>query len=117
MTFVFTEGEQTFYASKGLTNEPSRCPECRAERKRSRGDSGYSSGGSYSSGGYSSGGYGGNYDRRQRTMYPATCSACGKETEVPFQPRGDRPVYCSSCYESRGSSTYGRSGGRSNNRW
>ncbi|GIW08624.1 MAG: zinc-binding protein [Dehalococcoidia bacterium] len=124
MAFVFTEGEQTFYASKGLTNEPSRCPECRAERKRSR-DGGYSSGG-YSSGGYSSGGYssGGSYDRRERTMYPATCSACGKETEVPFQPRGDRPVYCSSCYETRGSSSYGggrSSGGRGGrgggNRW
>lgn len=118
-TFIFTEGEQTFYASKGLTNEPSRCPECRAERKRSRGESGYSSGG-YSSGGYSSSYSSGSYDRRARTLYPATCSACGKETEVPFQPRGDRPVYCSSCYETRSSSSYssGRSGGRSNrNRW
>src|SRR5882672_9183221 len=84
--FVFTAGEQEFYQSRGLTNDPGRCPDCRAARKQSRG------------------GGGGGYDRPRRQMYPATCSQCGKETQVPFQPRGDKPVYCSDCFESvRGS--------------
>lgn len=34
--FVFTEGEQTFYAEKGLQNEPQRCPACRKARKQQR---------------------------------------------------------------------------------
>jgi CxxC-x17-CxxC domain-containing protein len=103
--FVFTAGEQEFYQSRGLMNKPGRCPECRSARKQSRGESGgyaYSTGGgnggNYSSGG--GGGYGGGYDRPRREMFPAVCSACGKETKVPFQPRGDKPVYCSECFES-----------------
>ena len=52
--FVFTTGEQEFFASRGLLNEPSRCPECRAQRKKSQNAGGY--GGGYASGGgYSSG--------------------------------------------------------------
>src|SRR5438477_7904180 len=73
--FTFTAGEQEFFASRGLENEPSRCPECRAARKTSRGDAGGgASRGGYSAGGYSSGGYssGGGYDRPQREMHPAT---------------------------------------------
>ena len=99
--FVFSSGEQQFYQSRGLTNEPGRCPECRRARKSARGEGGgYSGGGEYASSG---GGYGGGYERAERprrTMYPAVCSACGKDTEVPFQPRGDKPVYCSDCFES-----------------
>ena len=93
--FAFTAGEQEFYQSRGLTNDPGRCPECRRARKQQGGGGGGGSG--YSSGG---GGYGGGYDRPRREMFPATCSACGKETKVPFQPRGDKPVYCSDCFES-----------------
>jgi len=71
--FDFTVQEQEFFAEKGFTNEPARCADCRAARK--------------------------NYGRRQpREMHPAICSACGKETEVPFKPSGDKPVYCSECY-------------------
>ncbi len=88
--FIFSVGEQEFFAQKGFTNEPSRCPECRAINKASRG------GGGYSGGGYSSSGRG----RSQREMYPAICARCGIETEVPFQPRDDRPVYCSDCYKA-----------------
>ena len=96
--FVFTSGEQDFHASKGFQNEPSRCPDCRAARKASRGDTG----GGYSSGGYSSGGYG----RQDREMFSATCSDCGNEARVPFQPRGDKPVYCSDCFsKQRGASS------------
>jgi CxxC-x17-CxxC domain-containing protein len=83
--FVFTSGEQDFHASKGFENDPSRCPDCRAARKAARGES---------SGGYSSDGYG----RREREMFSATCSECGNEARVPFQPRGDKPVYCSECF-------------------
>jgi CxxC-x17-CxxC domain-containing protein len=103
-SFSFTAGEQEFFASRGFTNEPSRCPECRADRKASRGGGGgYSSGGggSYSSGGgggYSSGG--GGYGR-EREMFSTTCSNCGNEARVPFQPRGDKPVYCSDCFSNQ----------------
>ena len=107
-SFVFTSGEQEFFAQKGFTNEPSRCPDCRAARKSSRGDS--------YAGGYSTGGgYNGGYERRERQMYPAVCSACGKDTQVPFQPRTDKPVYCSDCFATQRSNTSYAGGG--NSRW
>jgi CxxC-x17-CxxC domain-containing protein len=81
-TFTFSAEEQEFFQSKGYVNEPKRCPECRRARKSER----YGSSGS----GFGSG--------ARRQMYPATCAECGKATEVPFEPRGDRPVYCSDCY-------------------
>jgi CxxC-x17-CxxC domain-containing protein len=81
--FTFTAGEQEFHASKGFTNPPGRCPSCRAARRGQR------DGGSYSRG------YG------QRELYSATCAACGREARVPFQPRGDRPVYCSDCFRTQ----------------
>ena len=99
-TFEFTVAEQEFYASKGFTNEPGRCPSCRAARKASRGGGGRSEGGYSGGGGYSS-----SFERRDRQMFAAVCAECGKETEVPFQPRGDRPVYCSTCFESHRSSS------------
>ena len=107
--FTFTAGEQEFHASKGFENEPSRCQDCRAVRKAARSqsggyDSGYGGGGGYSSGG------GGGYGRSERQMYSATCSSCGQEARVPFQPRGDKPVYCSNCFTPRQSAGYG--GGR-----
>ena len=116
-SFVFTTGEQEFFASRGFTNEPSRCPECRATRKRNSGGD-YASGG-YSSG-YSSGGYGGGgYERRERQMFSATCSSCGKEAQGPFQPREDRPVYCSDCFATQRGNSYsaGGGGGGRSNRW
>ena len=108
--FIWTAGEQEFYAQRGLTNEPRRCPDCRRARKSQQGGGGYSSGGyGGGGGGYSSGG---GYDRPQRQMYPAVCSECGKETQVPFQPRGDKPVYCSDCFASRRQGAgYGGNGG------
>lgn len=108
--FVFTASEQEFFASKGFTNEPGRCPSCREARKANRdggGSGGYTSGG-YSSGGYSSGGYG----RREREMHPAVCAQCGKNTQVPFLPRGDKPVYCSECFETQRGSSSSSGGGR-----
>ncbi len=76
--FVFTVGEQEFFASRGYTNEPKRCPECRgARRNQQRGD------------GWAA-----------REMHPAVCAQCGADTMVPFRPRGDRPVYCSDCFSA-----------------
>ena len=92
--FTFSAGEQEFFAAKGFTNKPNRCPDCRAARKSQR-SAGGGGGGSYGGGG----GYGGG--RPQREMFQATCSACGKVAEVPFQPRGDKPVYCRDCFQSR----------------
>ena len=82
--FAFTAGEQEFFAMKGFTNKPSRCTDCRSARKAGR---------SQNSG---RGGGGG-----QREMFKATCSQCGGVAEVPFQPRGDKPVYCRDCFASR----------------
>lgn len=77
-TFTFSAEEQELFASRGYTNEPKRCPSCRqAKKAERRGSTGY---------------------RTQRETFPATCAQCGKETEVPFKPSNDRPVYCSECY-------------------
>jgi len=86
--FTFTVGEQEFFASKGFTNEPSRCPQCRAARKGQQGGGG----------GFGRSGGGG-----AREMHPAVCAQCGVDTTVPFLPRGDRPVYCSDCFSAQGS--------------
>jgi CxxC-x17-CxxC domain-containing protein len=73
--FVFSASEQEFYESKGFANEPGRCPACRQARKQRNGEG-----------------------RAPRQMYPATCAECGAETEVPFRPSMDRPVYCRACF-------------------
>ncbi len=78
-TFIFSAGEQEFYQSKGFQNEPARCPECRRIRRNRM--SMLSSG--------------------PRQMFPVICAQCGVETEVPFQPRGDRPVYCRACFDAQ----------------
>ena len=83
ITFYFTADEQEFHASKGFTNDPQRCPSCRQARKAERG-------GSYGSG-------------PPREMHPVVCAECGKDTEVPFKPTGDRPVYCSDCFSKNSS--------------
>ncbi len=76
--FTFSASEQEFFAEKGFTNEPQRCKTCRTARKQnSRGD------------------------RGERQMYDAVCSECGRPCKIPFQPREDRPVYCSECFGKR----------------
>ena len=85
-TFTFSVEDQEFFQSKGYTNTPKRCTECRRARKAERNGSG-------------SGNSNGNFSyRAPRQMFPATCADCGKSTEVPFQPSQDKPVYCSDCY-------------------
>ena len=116
--FVFTASEQDFYAGRGFT-EPRRCSSCRASRKAARGDSGGGTGygdrggSSYGSstgfgdrggsGGYGAGSSsgGGGYSRGPREMFTATCSSCGKEASIPFQPTSGKPVYCSDCFALR----------------
>ena len=70
--FIFTAGEQEFYAEKGFVNEPLRCKECRAARKAAA--------------------------REAREMHDAICATCGSACQVPFRPKEDRPVYCSECF-------------------
>ncbi|HEX7712841.1 MAG TPA: zinc-ribbon domain containing protein [Bacillota bacterium] len=84
--FTFTASEQDFYAEKGFTNEPSRCPSCRQARKNNgRGQSGR----------------GGSGFRSERVLYDAVCTRCGAQTQVPFQPKPDREVLCRDCFRSK----------------
>ncbi len=89
--FTFTAGEQEFFATKGLTNAPSRCPECRKARRNGS-----------SSNQRPRGGTGEQYD--------AICANCGQPTTVPFIPREDRPVYCSNCFQEQRASRAPRGG-------
>jgi len=76
--FVFTAGEQEFYAEREFRNEPSRCRECRDSRRAHAGEG-----------------------KAKREMYDAVCAECGRETKLPFKPRLDKPVYCSECFAQR----------------
>ena len=87
--FLFSAGEQAFYAEKGFQHQPSRCKDCRGTR---RGTGGAERGSSL-----------------DRQLFAAVCTSCGKETQVPFKPTPGKPVYCRDCYAKRG----GRSGQRS----
>lgn len=79
--FIFSVADQEFHAAKGFANDPKRCPSCRRARRleRDNGQIGYGGGG-------------------RRQTYTAVCAACGQEAQLPFNPRGDRPVYCSDCF-------------------
>lgn len=87
MEFTFSAADQEFHTARGY-QDPKRCPSCRQARRSERGV-----------GGYGGGGYGGA--RAPRTMYDAVCSQCGAQTQVPFQPRQDRPVYCDDCFSKQ----------------
>ncbi len=69
--FVFSAGEQEFYAEKGLVNKPKRCPECRKKRRQNN----------------------------RHKMYDVVCSKCGANTQVPFKPIIGKEVYCKECYK------------------
>jgi len=85
-TFTFSAEEQEQFQSRGYTNEPKRCPECRQARKSERNRN---SGSSYGNS---------SYGAPRRQLFPAVCADCGKSTEVPFEPSQGRPVYCSDCF-------------------
>ena len=70
--FVFSASEQEFYAEKGFQNEPKRCKECRHARKEAK--------------------------RNSTEYFETTCAKCGGVARVKFQPREDKPVYCSECF-------------------
>lgn len=101
-SFVFTAGEQAFYNERGFS-EPKRCPACRSARKAGQAKGGSTSGERFAGGGeagrYGGSDRGGRKDRPARQMYDVICADCGEPTQVPFQPRDDRPVYCRDCYE------------------
>ncbi|MFC1977690.1 CxxC-x17-CxxC domain-containing protein [Chloroflexota bacterium] len=86
-TYTFSVEEQEQFQSRGYANDPKRCPECRQARKARQLRN--------SNNGYGNDNHG--YAPR-RQMFPTVCSECGKATEVPFEPREGRPVYCSDCY-------------------
>jgi CxxC-x17-CxxC domain-containing protein len=89
-SFTFSADDQQYHREKGYTNEPKRCPSCRQNRRSSNYGGSSSYGSSYGSG------YG-----SQREMHDAVCAQCGKNTQVPFRPSGDRPVYCSDCFSKQ----------------
>jgi CxxC-x17-CxxC domain-containing protein len=93
--FLFSGDDQEFYAQRGFT-EPKRCRSCRALRRSER------EGGEASS--FS------RPPRPEREMFDVVCSNCGQPTKVPFQPRGDRPVYCRDCFERVGRPSGGGAG-------
>ncbi len=82
--FTFSADEQELFQQRGYVNEPKRCPTCRQARRSDQGGGG--------------GGVDGGARGAARPMFPAVCSECGKETQVPFEPRSGRPVYCRDCY-------------------
>ena len=84
--FTFSVGEQEFYASKGFANTPVRCKPCRTVRRSEARKYENSQNPSYNGG---------------PEVSTVTCAECGKPAEVPFKPKGDRPVYCNDCYRAR----------------
>jgi CxxC-x17-CxxC domain-containing protein len=109
--FLFTAGEQDFFAQRGFTEAPKRCPSCRAARKAARAQSSYAvAGGEMGSAGVRAttyaadvgGGWNHEYrERPPREMFDAVCADCGRTASVPFRPSGVRPVYCGDCFQSR----------------
>jgi len=82
--FTFSAVEQEYFQSKGFVGEPEHYPSCRQARKERQGGEGHPNGDSV--------------PRSQYQVFSATCARCGKSTEVPFEPRKGRPVYCGDCY-------------------
>ena len=93
--FVHSAADQEFYAQKGFSSDPRRCPSCRASRRASRESSGSDLRDIGGPRGYERGG-----DRPSREYFAVICSRCGNAAQVPFKPRMDRPVYCSDCFRA-----------------
>lgn len=89
--FVYSASEQELHQSLGYQNEPKRCGPCREAKRARKGDS-------------PRGPRGGGGHSGPREFFAAICAECGKEAQLPFKPRGDRPVYCSDCFSKRRSS-------------
>ena len=68
--FIFTAGEQQFYAEKGFESEPVRCKKCRLAHKR----------------------------QSFRPVYEVVCSKCGNVARLPFEPYHNQIVFCKECH-------------------
>jgi CxxC-x17-CxxC domain-containing protein len=86
--FTFSIEDQAFFQERGYS-APKRCKTCRQAKKNEQTG-------------------GGGYYRSESQGTTVTRSGCGKLTTVPFEPRGDRPVYCSDCYNANKKSGSGR---------
>ncbi len=73
---------------------------------KDRGSKGFGGGRKFSAKSGPSSGWGGRsndrYNDGPKQMFPATCSECRQNCEVPFKPTGDRPVFCSNCFKKQG---------------
>lgn len=87
--FTFTSEDQAFFRERGYST-PKRCKPCRQAKKNDSGQGG-----------------GSGYRSMQSQGTAVICSGCGQPTTVPFEPRGDRPVFCRDCYQAQ----KGNSGG------
>ncbi len=94
--FTFTAADQQFFQERGYST-PKRCKPCRMAKKNEQGG-------------------GSGYRSAPSQGTPVICSGCGQPTTVPFEPRGDRPVFCRDCYQSRKGSGGGGGGGRDRGR-
>src|SRR5579864_6905138 len=101
--FTLTAADQTFFQERGYST-PKRCKPCRQAKKADQGGGGFGGGSTYGGGG------GGGYSSRATTSTTVTCSGCGQQTTVPFEPRGDRPVFCRDCFQAQKAG--GGAGGR-----
>lgn len=84
--FVWTAGEQAFYAEHQLSHEPKHCRACKAKRSVRPAPP---------------------TPVARPAATEVTCSQCGRPTTVPFRPASGRPVFCRQCYLHR-RSTPGR---------
>lgn len=75
--FVFSSAEQEFFSTKGLTNEPKKCPNCRVLARVQR------------------------QGKSADSTAEVPCAGCGHTARVPFRPRGDKPVYCNYCFKTK----------------
>lgn len=98
--FLFSAREQEHHAKLGLRNEPRRCQVCRQMQRMHNEDRGRTPrpprpgfGGPRPGPGAPRPAFAG-----PREVFMAVCAGCKKETDLPFKPRGDRPVYCRDCF-------------------
>jgi CxxC-x17-CxxC domain-containing protein len=86
-SFTFTTEDQAFFRERGYS-APKRCKACRRAKKNEAPAGGGGSGAGYR-------------PARAQGGTTVTCAACGQQTTVPFEPRGDRPVFCKDCYQAQ----------------
>ena len=77
--FVWSAGEQKFYADKGLLNPPGRCQDCRGKAKKTTSQS-----------------------------YQITCKECGKQGDAHFEPSNPNDILCAACWDKHHEDTTGK---------